>query len=118
MGEAKRRKKLDPNYGKSKPMVELTVLNFACEMYRQYGKGIVYLHHWGVGYVLPNHTDLSDVDRALMDDVDCETTFVVTMLMSGSLFATGIFNRSENIFESKLRISADWAVNSSAFVYQ
>ena len=92
MGEAKRRKKLDPNYGKS---VELTIFDFAVKMHDLYGKGLVYLHEAGLGYVLPSHSDISDIDKALMDEADYKTRFVVTMLMTGGLFTTGIFDRGD-----------------------
>ncbi len=118
MGEAKRRKKLDPSYGKPKVMVELTILDFAVEMYRRHGKGIVYLHNKGVGYVLPSHSDVSDTDEAMMNDVDYKTTFVITMPMAGSLFTTGIFDSGESIFARKFRTTADWVTHSEAFIHQ
>jgi hypothetical protein len=118
MGEARRRKKLDPNYGKSRKVV-ITVLEFARRMHEQHGKGIVYFHNRGIGYVLPDHTDISDMDKRLMDQVDYKNTFVVTRLLASNstLFTTGIYDASEPMFAQKLSARQDWW-QSDALVFR
>ena len=108
MGEARRRKKLDPNYGK--PRVVISALEFARRMYQEYGKGIVCFHPRGIGYVLPSHTDISDKDKHLMDQVDYQDTFVVTkrLASNSTLFTTGIYDATEPVFAQKLNAPQNW----------
>lgn len=116
MGESKRRKNLDPNYGKSKSRI--TVSEFGRKMYQTYGRGIICLHRTGAGYVLPSHLDVTDVDKELMEKVNFRDTFVVTLLQEGTLWVTGIFNASDAELRREVAAPSDWESDSAKFIYE
>lgn len=78
MGEAKRRKKLDPNYGKPKPITK-TVFEVGIALYKVKGRGILLYPGKGMEplYLTQNENQfLSDVDRALLFSYDPETSIL------------------------------------------
>jgi hypothetical protein len=78
MGEAKRRKQLDPTYGQPKPIQ--TLLEFAQAQYQILGRGM--LIYPGVKgqpslYVSGKHSSLGDGFQALIETYDPETQVVL-----------------------------------------
>jgi len=105
MREVRRRKK------------EPSILDFAVEMYRQYGSGIIVLHHSGIGYFLPSCFASTDVIRAIISQAN-KHKFAVAIHLGNSLYAMKALDSSDRIFAHKLRESEDWVTRLEDFVFK
>lgn len=119
MGEAKRRQQLDPNFGRS-DLVSLG--NIAKVMYRNHGKGILFLLVQGdkskIAWILPSQADVSDVDRGMISECNYQDEFVISRQIEGSgVWQNEIVKSSHPVFDVKISLTSGWNENTALFVY-
>lgn len=100
MGNAKRRKQLDPNYGK--PLITADELHSA--LYQQHGRGVLV---WWPGlpasYHLPGSAHLQETDEGFLQAYNPPEQAVVSWPVAQGLFLTTITSAQEL---SQLRYNA------------
>jgi hypothetical protein len=106
MGEAKRRKLADPNYGK---FVDICLVVFAQKMYAKYGLGLVALSKTRIAYMPHNHPDFTDIDRAMAESCgDYSSVFPVTYPEVGTVWTTQLIGADEEAAVKIFKLPVDW----------
>ena len=116
MGEAKRRKKLDPNFGtgigsKTKPkLYEYLMGDIGRRCYTQHGRGVLFnLPGFAPRYVLPSCSWLKSVERDLIHNYDPETEVVMAELnLEDKLSSSRIVEKMTIELANQLRIKSTW----------